>query len=171
MSVSIGIGIEKGSNKSFLQRVERIAEGCGYGIDHGIASFEQDVRSGVEQICSALKWEHVCSIRAPRDAKANLAFGIHQELDQYMTTGEQPVFFSFCRELVGEARSTRIQKLGLFFATEWCASDRIRMGYGPIETLLSILSSPGHWTVMTLELSTGRMTQWDELPYYFEIEV
>lgn len=171
MSISIGIGLQGQCSETLIARFKDIARSFSYGLESGIASFETDVREGVQIINDFQSWNHVFSLRAPYDAKANLAFDVHEELSRIELAGEEPKFFGFIRSIVKEAKLAGMIKLGVFFASEWYAKDRIRMNYGDIERFIAILSLPGHWTVRVLNPSTGRMEDWDDIPYFYELEI
>lgn len=169
MSISIGIGV-KVINSCFSARLAMLAKQFGYATTAGIDSFERDVQQGVGRLVELREWTEVFSLRAPVNRNANLAFDVYKELIALQVSAQRPVFFDFCEALAQSANQHGMHKLGIFFATEWSAADRIRMSYGNLIRLFTILSLPGHWTVNTLNPMTGRMEEWDELPFFYELE-
>lgn len=169
MSISIGIGIET-DNEIFFRKLSETARSFSYEISSGVAKFEHEIHEGVETLRTLKGWKNVYCLKAPTDAKANLAFGVYKELIKFQTSGEKPAFFDFCKVIAQDAKMQGFERIGIFFATEWHAKDRIRMSYGNVSRLLTILSLPGHWTVNTLNPQTGRMEEWDELPFFFELD-
>ena len=169
MSVSIGIGVDA-CDEGFVQCLRNLADKFGYSISAGIASFESDVQQGIERLVEIKGWKEVFVLRAPSEDAANLAFGVYKELIDLQSSGVRPKFFEFCTSLDQSASEHGLKTVGVFFATEWYAEDRIRMSYGNLPRLLTILSLPGHWAVNTLNPQTGRMDEWDELPFFYELE-
>ena len=169
MSVSIGIGIEA-SNEVFFRKLSEIARSFGYEISSGVAQFEHEILEGVQTLRALKDWQNVYCLKAPAESNVNLAFGVYEELIAFQTSGAKPTFFDFCEGIAQEAKAQGIEKMGIFFAAEWRSRDRIRINYGNVSRLLTILSLPGHWTVNTLNSQTGRVEEWDELPFFFELD-
>jgi len=166
MSVSIGIGVGA-CDEGFAQCLSEQAEKFGYSASTGIASFESDVQQGIGRLIEIKAWREVFALRAPSENTANLAFGIYKELIEFQSSAIRPKFYEFRRSLDQCASEHGLKTVGVFFATEWYAEDRIRMSYGNLTRLLAILSLPGHWAVNTLNPQTGRMDEWDELPFFY----
>lgn len=169
MSISIGIGVAA-CHEGFPHDLRESAKSFGYSLETGIDNFESDVQEGIQRLIKIRQWQQVFVLRAPSDSVANLAFGVYKELIELQSSGVRPKFFDFCSSLNQSALMHGLRSVGIFFATEWYAEDRIRMSYGNLPRLLTILSMPGHWAVNTLNPRTGRMEEWDELPFFYELE-
>src|SRR5687768_8715576 len=126
MSISIGIGIEA-DNDIFFRTLSETAKSFGYEISSGIAEFEYEIQEGVKTLQALKNWQNVYCLKAPADANANLAFGVYEEFIALQTLGTKPSFFDFCEAIAQEAKVLGFERIGIFFATEWHAKDRIRM--------------------------------------------
>jgi hypothetical protein len=169
MSLTIGIGMEM-KNESFISQLAEIAKQIGYEIPPESSKFEREVSECMETLAKLKKWKVVLSVKAPAGGAANLAFGVYEELVALQTRKIRPRFFDFCELLAQSAHQNGIQNLGIIFVTEWHPNDKIRISYGNVKRLETILSLPGHCVLTTINLQTGRIDEWDELPFYYELD-
>lgn len=169
MSLSIGIGIGV-ANQEFIGTLSDIAKQSGYAIFSSSSQFESDISQCVEALTQLKKWEVVLGVRSPAESNANLAFGVYEELIALQTKGIRPRFFDFCELIAQSACENKVPTLGLIFATEWRAGDRIRVSYGDVKRLETILSLPGHCALNTINLQTGRIDEWDDVPFFYELD-
>lgn len=169
MSTTIGLGYSAQDGDFFIE-LKSIAEKFGYGLLKGIECSESDVKSGLEAAQKNEGWEELLFLQSPIGGEASLAFGIHEELTAFETTGTRPQFFDFLNEL-SELALRKCKKLGIFFAGEWYESDRVRFSYGTIKNLIALLSIPGHWGIRYMIPETGRLQDSDEFPFIFDLNL
>ncbi len=169
MSTTIGLGYSVQDDDLFIE-LKSVAEKFGYGLLKGIECSESDVRSGLEVAQKNEGWEQLIFLQSPADGEVSLAFGINEELTEFETTGTQPKFFDFLSELAKVAPK-KCKKLGIFFASEWYESDRVRFSYGTAENLVALLSMPGHWGIRYMIPDTGRLQDSDEIPFIFDLSL
>ncbi len=170
MSITIGIGYSAEDDSGLFDDLKALADEFGYGLLNGIEYSESDVKFGLEVAQKNEGWKHLFFLQSPRDRKVALAFGIHEELIAYETTGKRPRFFDFINRLVSLC-SKKCDKLGVFFAGEWYEKDRVRYSYGTVDNLISLLSMPGYWGIRYLIPETGRLQDSDEIPFIFDLNV
>lgn len=170
MSTTIGFGFSQHSDLDFCSEAQALAETCGYGLAIGIEAAESDVKRGIGMAQRLQGWKDVALLRSPKNGVANTAFEIDEELTAMETHGCHPRFFEFLESLAALAGG-KASKLGVFFASEWEAQDKIRMSYGRIDDLKSLLSMPGNWCVRYLLPETGRMQDSDEVPLLFDVKL
>lgn len=145
MSTTIGIGYSVQNDDLFIE-LKSIAEKFGYGLLRGIECSELDVKSGLGVAQKNEGWEQLLFIQSPKNEEVSLAFGIDEELTTLEIAGTQPQFFDFLNELSTLA-TQKCKKLGIFFASEWYENDRVRFSCGSVESLIALLSMPGHWVL------------------------
>lgn len=169
MSTTIGFGYSV-KNDDFFVELKSIAEKFDYNLLKGIECAELDVQSGIEVAQKNEGWEQLVFLQAPKGGDASLAFGIEEELIAFETTGTHPIFFNFINEITSLA-TKKCKKFGIFFASEWYKNDRVRFSYGTVESLIALLSMPGHWGIRYMIPETGRLQDSDEIPLVFDLNV
>lgn len=170
MSTTIGLGYSVKDDSALFDDLKALANKFGYGLLRGIEYAESDMKFGLEVAQKNEGWEHLLFLQSPRDREVALAFGIHEELIAYETTGKRPQFFDFINQLVILC-SKKCKKLGIFFAGEWYEKDRVRYSYGTVDNLISLLSMPGYWGIRYLIPETGRLQDSDEIPLIFDLKL
>lgn len=172
MSTTIGLGYsaKDGNDDDFFGELEVLADEFGYGLLRGVGYAESDMKLGLKVAQQNEGWEHLLFLQSPRDREVALAFGIHEELIAYETTGKRPQFFDFINQLVILC-SKKCKKLGVFFAGEWYEKDRVRYSYGTVDNLISLLSMPGYWGIRYLIPETGNLQDSDEIPFIFDLTI
>ena len=167
MSTTIGFGYSAEDNIDLFDDLKALAGKFGYGLLNGMEYAESDVKCGLEVAQKNEGWEHLFFLQSPRDREVALAFGIDEELTTHETTGKTPQFFDFINQLVILCEG-KCKKIGIFFAGEWYAKDRVRYSYGSAYNLISLLSMPGHWGMRYLIPETGCFQDSDEIPFIFD---
>ena len=167
MSTTIGLGYSLQDDDLFIE-LKSVAEKFGYGLLEGIEYSESDVKSGLEVAQKNGGWEQLLFLQSPNGGEASLAFGIDEELTAFETIGTRPQFFDFLNEL-SKLAAQKCKKLGVFFASEWYENDRVRYSYGTTESLIALLSMPGHWGIRYMIPETGRLQDSDEIPFIFDL--
>lgn len=173
MGLTVGFGTENASSE-FVEHISTIAENYGYKIFTGLECIDEDVQGGLSALAHSRGWQTICAIRTPEHDdlgfKSNISFGIYQEFVTLFTKEIRPKFFDFCESLAKIASSHEIDKLGVFFATEWYKGERIRYEYGDVDTLIAALSLPGHCMLLLLEPEAYVLNECDEFPYLFDLK-
>ena len=169
MSTTIGFGICTAEDCRVFNELKILARKYGYGLLNGIEFAESDARAGLDVMKINDGWSDLFFLQSPIDADTALAFGIHEELIALETNNTRPVFFQFLTESES-LLSSKCSKVGIFFAGEWYAKDRVKYSYGTIGRLIDILSLPGSWGVRYMIPESGQLQDSDETPFVFNLD-
>lgn len=169
MSVTVGVGYALNSNRDLYSELQPIATKLEYGLLNGIEYSESDIKPGLEIAKRNEEWENILLLQSPKQGKVGLAYGVHEELVQFETSGVRPVFFEFLNEI--SKLDINFKKLSFFFASEWCSTDRIRYSYGTMGDLITLLSMPGYWGTRYMIPETGHLQDSDETPFIFDLSL
>lgn len=171
MSITIGIGYSTKSKEDLFDELKKLSEKFGYALLKGLHYVEKDVKLGLEVAQQNEGWESIVLLQSPpNNNQVALAFDIDQELSHFRMTKKRPRFFDFLNEL-SEICSQRCKKVGIFFSGDWYSDDRVRYSYGDFESLITLLSMPGHWGMLYQIPQTGRLQESDETPFIFDLRV
>jgi len=144
MSTTIGLGIGTANAGDLIDKLASVARKYDYDLKKGTQYAEEDVLQGITVTKEILKWQEVALLETNDTTYGVLALGIHNELTAYETQRIRPKFFDFLDE-ISQLASMYVDKITLFFASEWDRSDHVKFSYGSVEQLKGLLSLPGHW--------------------------
>ena len=168
MAVVIGIGYTA-VGQGVSNDIYTIAARYQYDVLSKTEECRVDASEGIENTKKLMEWTDVLLIGSvSQDGVFVSSDAIDQELTEFEIKSREPKFFEFLSD-VAELAERKCSKLDFFFASEWYASDHVRICYGPVRTLISILSLPGHWGGLFLNPQTRRYYGSDETPLLFEV--
>jgi hypothetical protein len=168
MSTAIGIGFQNIGKGEFFKELEAIADQYGYGIESNLDNAENDMKTGLSELSTALKWDSVALLKTPKDNVAALAFDIQEDLRAWECEDSRPKFYDFLLS-VSLLLKSHCKEFYVFFSGEWYEGDRVRLEQGYIEDLLTFLKRPANWNEKLYVPKSKRYQYSDEVPLIYRV--
>ena len=168
MSVTVGIGFQKIGEDEFLKELRIIADQFGYGVELDINKAENDMRSGLSEVFTALNWNSLILLKTPKSNPAALAFDIQEDLRAWECESSRPKFYDFLLSVYLLLKN-HCKEFYVFFSGEWHKGDRVRMEQGYIEDLLVFLKRPANWNEKLYVPQAKHYQYSDEIPLIYRV--